>query len=150
MEFRISRRFTVLVADVFSGVLVFAFGGAAVGKLVRQKQQVQTAAKLRIPWSRYRLIGVLEAAAAVGLLLGFASASLAVAPAVGLARLMAGALAFRLRVHDSIGFLVGDATLLGLAVATAIIPLGESRPRLGLIAEKRITVTVSSSVTSRL
>jgi hypothetical protein len=40
---------------------------------------------LGIPWARYRLIGVLEAAAAVGLLLGFASAPLAVAPAVGLA-----------------------------------------------------------------
>jgi len=114
----------MLVADVFSGVLVFAFGGAAVGKLVRQKQQVQTAEKLRIPWERYRLIGVLEGAAAAGLLLGFASAPLAVAPAIGLALLMGGALAFRLRVHDSVGFLVGDATLLGLAVATAALRLG--------------------------
>jgi len=114
----------MLVADVFSGVLVFAFGGAAVGKLVRQKQQVQTAEKLRIPWERYRLIGVLEGAAAGGLLLGFANARLAVAPAIGLALLMGGALAFRLRVHDSVGFLVGDATLLGLAVATAALRLG--------------------------
>lgn len=111
----------MFVADVFSGVLVFVFGGAAVGKLVRQKQQVQTAEKLQIPWRRYRLIGVLEGAAAVGLLLGYASAPLAVAPAIGLAMLMAGAVAFRLRVHDSAGFLFGDAVLLAVAAVTAVL-----------------------------
>lgn len=113
----------MLIADVLSGVLVFAFGGAAVGKLVRQKQQVLTAEKLQIPWSRYRLIGVLEVAAAVGLLLGFVDAPLAVAPAIGLALLMAGALAFRLRVHDSARFLLGDAALLTVAAATAVLRL---------------------------
>jgi hypothetical protein len=113
----------VVVADVFSGLLVFAFGGAAIGKLVRQKQQVRTAEKLRIPWRRYRLIGVLEGAASAGLLLGYARGPLAVAPAIGLALLMAGALAFRVRVHDSVGFLFGDAVLLVLAVATAVLRL---------------------------
>jgi hypothetical protein len=113
----------MLIADAFSGVLIFAFGGAAVGKLVRQKQQLQTAEKLRIPWQRYRLIGVLEGAAAAGLLLGYANGLLAVAPAIGLALLMAGAIAFRLRVHDSAGFLLGDATLLALAAATAVLRL---------------------------
>jgi hypothetical protein len=34
---------------------------------------------------------------------------------------MAGALAFRLRVRDSAGFLFGDAALLGLAAATAAL-----------------------------
>jgi DoxX-like family len=114
----------VWVADVFSGVLVVAFGGAAIGKLVGQKQQVQTAEKLRIPWRRYRLIGALEGAAAAGLLLGYADGLFAVAPAIGLAVLMAGAFAFRLRVHDKVGFLVGDATLLALAAATAVLRLG--------------------------
>jgi hypothetical protein len=37
-----------LVADLFSGLLAFVFGSAAIGKLVRQRQQVQTAEKLRI------------------------------------------------------------------------------------------------------
>ena len=41
------------------------------------------------------------------------------AAAVGLVVLMAGALAFRLRVRDSAGFLIGDAALLSLAAATA-------------------------------
>jgi hypothetical protein len=34
---------------------------------------------------------------------------------------MASALAFRVRVHDSVQFLLGDAALLGLAAATAAL-----------------------------
>ncbi len=111
----------MLVADVFSGVLAFVFGSAAVGKLVRQRQQVQTAEKLRIPWSRYRLIALPEAAASVGLLIGYWIATIGAAAAVGLALLMAGALAFRLRIQDAAGFLLGDAVLLGLAAATVVL-----------------------------
>ena len=87
----------MLAAEVLSGVLAFVFGSAAVAKLVHQKQQVLTAEKLHISWGRYRWIGVPEAAATAGLL------------------------AFRVRVHDSVGFLFGDATLLGLAAATAAL-----------------------------
>ena len=111
----------LVVADLFSGLLAFAFGGAAIGKLARQRQQVQTAEKLRIPWNIYRWIAVPEAAACVGLLIGYASAPFAAAAAIGLVFLMAGALAFRLRVHDSVGFLFGDAALLSLAAATAVL-----------------------------
>jgi hypothetical protein len=111
----------VIVADVLSGLLAFVFGSAAVAKLVRQKQQVQTAEKLRIAWDRYRLIAAPEAAASIGLVVGYASAPFAVVAAAGLMVLMAGALTFRLRIHDSAGFLVGDAALLGLAAATAVL-----------------------------
>jgi hypothetical protein len=110
-----------ILADVFSGVLVLAFGGAAIGKLVRQRQQEQTAEKLLISWDRYRLIAVPEAAATVGLVIGYATAPIGAAAAIGLVFLMAGALVFRLRVHDSVGFLLGDATLLSLAAATAVL-----------------------------
>jgi DoxX-like family len=109
----------MLAADVLAGVLALIFGSAAVAKLVRQKQQVLTAEKLRISWRRYRWIGVPEVAASVGLLAGYASAPLGAAAASGLVLLMAGALAFRLRVRDSVGFLFGDAALLGLAATTA-------------------------------
>ena len=37
------------------------------------------------------------------------------------ADVLSGALAFRVRVHDSGGFLFGDATLLSLAAATAAL-----------------------------
>jgi len=111
----------MLTADVLSGVLAFVFGSAAVAKLVRQKQQVLTAEKLRISWHRYRWIAVPEAAASAGLLAGYASTPLGAAAASGLVLLMAGALAFRVQVRDSIGFLFGDAALLGLAATTAAL-----------------------------
>ena len=113
----------VPVADLLSGLLTFVFGSAAIGKLLRQTQQVQTAEKLRIPWHRYRWIAAPEAAASVGLLIGYASAPFAAAAAIGLVVLMAGALAFRVRIHDSAGFLLGDATPLGLAAATAVLSM---------------------------
>ena len=111
----------VLVADLLSGVLAFVFGSATVAKLLRQKQQVQTAEKLRIPWHRYRWIAVPEAAAAIGLLAGYARAPLGAAAAIGLVVVMTGAIAFRFRVRDSAGYLLGDAALLSLAAATAIL-----------------------------
>jgi hypothetical protein len=58
-----------------------------------------------------------------GLLVGYASAPLAAAAASGLVLLMAGALAFRIRVRDSVGFLAAAATLLGLAASTAVLLL---------------------------
>jgi DoxX-like family len=116
----------VFVADLFSGLLAFVFGSAAIGKLVRQRQQVQTAEKLRIPWGRYRWIAAPEAAASAGLLIGYASSPFAAAAATGLVLLMAGALMFRLRIHDSAGFLFGDAALLGLAAATAVLRITAS------------------------
>jgi hypothetical protein len=121
-----------IVVDVLSGLLAFVFGNASLAKLLRQKRlanllrqklQVQTAAKLQIPWDRYRLIGVPEAAGAIGLLIGYASAPIGAAAGIGLAALMAGALFFRLRVHDSVGYLLADAALLGLATATAVLRL---------------------------
>ena len=116
----------VVLADLFSGLLAFVFGSAALGKLLHQRQQVQTAEKLRIPWDRYRWIGAPEAASSIGLLIGYASAPFAAAAAIGLVLLMAGALAFRLRIHDSAGFLLGDAALLGLAAATAVLRMTAS------------------------
>ena len=56
----------VPVADLLSGLLAFVFGSAAIGKLLRQRQQVQTAEKLRIPWHRYRWIAAPEAASSNG------------------------------------------------------------------------------------
>jgi len=111
----------MVVADVFSGVLAFVFGSAAVAKLMGQRQQVLTAEKLQIPWNRYRWIAGPEAIAAIGLVIGYASAPLGASAAIGLVLLMAGALAFRLRVHDAVGFLLGDAALLGLAAAIVVL-----------------------------
>ena len=106
---------------VLSGLLIFVFGAGAVGKLTRLRSQVDTAAKLRIPWSRYRLIAVPEAAGAVGLLTGLNVAPLGIAAAIGLSALMLGAVTFRLHVHDAVGFVFGDTMLMALAVLTAAL-----------------------------
>jgi hypothetical protein len=110
-----------IAASVLSGLLAFVFGAGAIGKLTRVRSQVDTAAKLRIAWSRYRLIAIPEAAAALGLLTGLRIAPLGVAAAVGVVFLMAGATALRLRAHDAAGFVFGDAALLLLAGVTALL-----------------------------
>ena len=106
---------------VLSGLLALVFGAGAVGKLTRMRSQVETATKLRIPWSRYRLIALPEAAAAVGLLAGLAVAPLGVAAAVGLVVLMTGAVAYLLTAHDAIGFVFGDTMLMVLAAVAAAL-----------------------------
>ena len=111
----------LVAADVLSSALAFVFFGAGSGKLTRAHQQVATAERLRLSWERYRLIAVPELLAAVGLVAGFAFAPLGVAAAIGLAVLMAGAFSVRLRAHDSVGFLLGDTVIFGLAVAAAVV-----------------------------
>jgi hypothetical protein len=106
---------------VLSGMLAFVFGAGAVGKLTTMRSELDKASKLKISWPRYRLIAVPEAAAAAGLLAGLGIAPLGIAAAAGLVALMAGALAFRIRVHDAIPFLLGDAALLVLAAITAAL-----------------------------
>lgn len=106
---------------VLSGLLAFVFGVGAVGKLAGIRLQLDTASKLNISWPRFRLIAVPEAAAAAGLLAGLGIAPLGIAAAAGLVALMAGALAFRIRAHDGIAFLLADAVLLVLAAVTATL-----------------------------
>jgi hypothetical protein len=106
---------------VLSGLLAFVFGAGAAGKLTKMRSELDKAGKLKISWPRYRLIAVPEAAAAVGLLAGLGIAPLGIAAAAGLVALMVGALAFRIRVHDAIPFLLGDAALLVLAGVTTIL-----------------------------
>lgn len=113
----------LIATDVLSGLLMFVFGGGALGKLTSAKSQLRTAARLRISWQRYRLIAVPEAAAAFGLLAGFAKAPLGAAAAAGLVLLMGGAVGFRLRVRDAAFFVVGDSVLLALAAATLVLRL---------------------------
>jgi hypothetical protein len=110
---------TAVLSSVLS--LLYAIGG--VGKLLGARQQVKTAEHLGIPWARYRLIGVAEVAASIGLLIGLAVVPIGVAAAVGLILLMAGALAFRIRVGDGPAFLLGDTMFLLLAAATAALRL---------------------------
>ena len=115
-----------IATAALSAVLAFVFGAGAVGKVTAMRSQVDTAAKLRIDWRRYRLIAVPEAAAATGLLAGLGIAPLGVAAAAGLILLMAGAVAFRVHVHDTLGFVFGDVMLMVLAGVTVAVRLASA------------------------
>ena len=64
----------------------------AVGKLTGNPKMRQSAAHFGIPWSRYRLIGIAELAAAAGVVIGLWWHPLGVAAAAGMALLLIGAL----------------------------------------------------------
>lgn len=110
-----------MVEIVLSVVLALVFAGAGGAKLAGQPAMRESAAHLGVPWDRYRLIGVPEVAAAVGLLVGLAVEPLAVAAAVGLVLLMAGAVTFHLRAGDPPARWAPPAVLGLLALVLAVL-----------------------------
>ena len=70
-------------------------------KLSAQPAMRASAAHFGIDWPRYRLIGVAELAAVVGILAGLAWHPLGIAAATGMAVLLVGALVMHRRAGDS-------------------------------------------------
>src|SRR4051794_12902260 len=73
----------------------------AFAKLSAQPAMQASAEHFGIEWPRYRLIGVAELAAAIGLIAGLVWRPLGVAAAAGMAILLAGALLMHQRAGDS-------------------------------------------------
>lgn len=73
----------------------------AVAKLSGQSRMRESAQHFGIAWERYRLIGVAELAAAVGVLAGLRVRSLGVAAGVGMVVLLVGALITHTRAGDT-------------------------------------------------
>ena len=73
----------------------------AAAKLTGQPKMRQSAAHFGIPWSRYRLIGVAELAAAAGVLAGLWWHPLGLAAAAGMALLLLGALITHRQAADN-------------------------------------------------
>lgn len=69
----------------------------------------------------WRVIGALETCGAVGTVLGIWSSLLGVAATVGLAGLMIGAVASRVRVRDPLLLVLGDLATLALVVTTGAV-----------------------------
>ncbi len=93
----------------------------AAGKLTGNPKIRQSAAHFGIPWTRYRLIGVAELAAAAGILIGLWWHPLGVAAAAGMAVLLLGALITHRRAADN-----GKETapaLLALAITIAYLAI---------------------------
>ena len=72
----------------------------AAAKLLGHAKMRASAARFGIPWTRYRLIGVAELAAAVGVLAGVVRRPLGIAAATGMAMLLVGALVAHRRASD--------------------------------------------------
>ncbi|MGP7999280.1 MAG: DoxX family protein [Streptosporangiaceae bacterium] len=102
-----------------SALLAIACLTPASAKLLAHPKMQESARHFGIPWSRYRLIGVAELAAAMGVLAGLWWHPIGVAAAAGMAALLIGALAAHRRAGDS-----GKdtaAALLTLVIATAYL-----------------------------
>ena len=94
----------------------------AAAKLSGHARMRQSAQHFGIAWERYRLIGVAELAAAVGILAGLRVRPLGVAAAVGMVLLVVGALV----THSRAGGVAKEQVPAGAVLLTAIAYLAVS------------------------
>jgi uncharacterized membrane protein YphA (DoxX/SURF4 family) len=103
---------------ILSALLAVAFLGAGGLKLVGAKQSLTMRDQLRVGAQLWPVVGALEVAGALGLVVGFVAPVLGIAAAVGLALLMVGGIGAHARAQDLRN--AGPAALLlVLAVVTA-------------------------------
>ena len=92
---------TLNVAIVVFGALTALFMlGGGVGKVTGQPAMRESAQHFAIQWERYRFLGVVEIAAAVGVVAGLWLNGLGLAAGVGVTALMVGAVLYHLRFGD--------------------------------------------------
>ena len=92
-------------------------------KLLAHPKMRRAAAHFGIPWSRYRLLGVAELAAAAGVLIGIRWPSLGVAAAIGMILLLVGALVTHRRAGDPVKEAVPALLVLVITIAYLAITL---------------------------
>ncbi|OLE23313.1 MAG: hypothetical protein AUG44_22480 [Actinobacteria bacterium 13_1_20CM_3_71_11] len=113
----------MIVVWILTVVLVLVFVASGGMKVLGLPYSERNRDRFGISPSLWRAVGVLELAGAVGLLAGIAVAVLGVAAGVGLALLMVGATATRLRVHDPVVQVLGDLVVLALVVLYVVVRL---------------------------
>ena len=111
-----------IVLAIITGALFLVTGGV---KVLGVKQSLEIRDHFGMQPGLWRIIGTLETAGAVGVLIGIAVPELGVAASVGLVCLMLGAIASRLKVKDSVLLILGDVVVLGLVVVTGLALLSE-------------------------
>lgn len=109
-----------IAATVLSVVLAVGFLGAGAIKLTGNKTSLEMRDRVNVGAQLWRVIGALEVAGAVGLLVGLAVPALGIAAAVGLSLLLIGAVGAHLRANDARNA-APAAVLLLLAVALIVI-----------------------------
>ena len=108
-----------LAIVVFGALTAFFMLGGGVGKVTGQPAMRESAQHFAIEWERYRLLGVVEIAAAVGVVAGLWLNGLGLAAGVGVTALMVGAVLFHLRFGDPAKRTV--AALVALAASAAYV-----------------------------
>ena|ERR687894_500348 len=109
--------FTAYVVVTLMAIAASTF--VAVANFMRLEFVLSTAAKVSVPESWITMLGILNAAAAVGLLLGFVGVPLiGEAAAIGLVLYFFGAIVAHLRVRD---YSIGPAAAFILLAAAALV-----------------------------
>jgi hypothetical protein len=104
------------VLPVIVGVLFVITGGV---KVIGLRQSLEIRDHFNMSPTPWRVVGTLETAGGIGVLVGTQVAVLGLLAAIGLSVLMLGAIGSRLRVRDPAFVIAGDVVVLALAVTTA-------------------------------
>ncbi|WP_027331263.1 DoxX family protein [Mycolicibacterium tusciae] len=108
---------TVIVTVLLAGL--FAFSSSI--KLLGVQRSLAIRDHLGVPPTQWRLIGLLELAGVIGVLVGLTWPPLGVAAASGLALLSVGAVIFHVRAGDGVTETTPAVIGVALAVATAVV-----------------------------
>jgi len=106
-----------------SVLLALACLAPAAAKLSAHPKMQEAAKHFGIPWSRYRLIGAAELAAAIGVVAGLWWHPLGLAAAAGMAALLIGALITHRRAGDSVKEAAAALVALVIVIAYLVIAL---------------------------
>jgi hypothetical protein len=106
-----------------AAVLALAYASVGAAKVAARPEMVRRARNVGFTAESYRMIGVLELAAAAGVLVGLLWAPLGVAAAVGLLLLMTGAGIAHLRVRARLVELL-PAVLLAVIALVYVVAAG--------------------------
>lgn len=108
---------TVIVTVLLA--ILFAFSSSI--KLLGAPQSLAIRDHLGVTPTLWRVIGLLELAGVIGVLVGLAWMPIGVAAAIGLALLSVGAVAFHVRASDGFAKTAPAVIAILLALATAIL-----------------------------
>jgi uncharacterized membrane protein len=111
-----------IASIVVSALLAIAVGGSGFNKLIKNETVMKGMDVVRFPRNRVWMLGVLELAAALGLVVGIFWWPIGVAAAIGVIVYFAGAIVAHLRVSDTKG-LGAPVVLLLVGVAALVLRL---------------------------
>ena len=117
----------VIASVVVTIVLAVLFTFSSSIKLLGARQSLEIRDHLGVTPALFRVIGLLELAGVVGVLVGLAWAPIGIAAAIGLALLSVGAVAFHVRASDGLAKTAPAVIAIFLAVATAILQMYSAR-----------------------